>query len=650
MDLLRWLLLAVGAAAVVAYVVWWYRSREEQVTGRAWAAGLRAAALLLAWLLLLNPVIPVARRAGDASAAILLDASYSMSRPGGVDSASLWAAVVDSLGGSGGHVWLFGGDVPRYVSADSLPEEPLYRESRLAPALRAVAAAGFRQVVVASDGRIADAALSMEEARRLGLSTSFKFLGTPYTEIGISGVAAPSWVQVGDTVEVRVEIMASPTGLDSVAVDVIDERERVQASGWALVPEPGRFSPVRLAFQVQGRTGARRYNVRLALDSEELESRDDRRALFIRVTDRPVGPVLISLVPDWEPSFLVPNLDRLTDAPTVVFLWLADSLVSLDGYRSTSLAAVRSQARTAPLLVLHGYGADAPGWAQQLARDATRLLILPAGENIFRIPGSEIQVGPPADGEWYLSRETPRSPLALDLSGYGVEELSPLLRVREIEVGSAWTALELKRLRRGEPSPALVAGVAGTRRWAIASAEGYWRWAFRPGAGRQLYRALWTGVAGWLLADRSGGDLRLDPDRRVVERGEPLLWIVPPGVDSLSVEVMNRDSSALWRGVAPAGDSLGTVLPPEQYQYRARAYRADRVAASAEGPIEVEEFTRELLPGSSALLAELSGGDMTDREPGAVGHRRMATRGWPYLLLIALFCAEWAVRRFIGLR
>jgi hypothetical protein len=44
---LEWVLLGLGAAAVITYVAWWYGTREEPVKGRAFAAVLRAAVLLL---------------------------------------------------------------------------------------------------------------------------------------------------------------------------------------------------------------------------------------------------------------------------------------------------------------------------------------------------------------------------------------------------------------------------------------------------------------------------------------------------------------------------------------------------------------------------------------------------------------------------
>ncbi|MGD2153964.1 MAG: hypothetical protein PVG79_11910 [Gemmatimonadales bacterium] len=644
MSPFEWLLLAGGAGAIAAYLLWWYRSREEPVRGRVWPALIRGAALLLAWLILLNPEVPVARQAPERRDAVLLDASYSMSRPVGGDGPSTWQAALDSLPGSG-YIWLFGGTVPRLARVDSLPDEPFYGESRLTPAVRAAAAAGARRALVYTDARLADVDASLDEARRLGLSLSFVTVGSGYPELGISAVSAPSSIQVGDTAVVRVEVVAAGAGADSVRLDVLDDRGRVRATGRVETPDAGRFAPLRLAFPVAGSPGVRRYTVRIAEPSDP-EVRDNRRAFYLRVGERPSGPVLISLLPDWEPSFLIPNLDRLTDTPAAAYLWLADSLVTLEDYRAVSVARVERRARDAPLLVLHGYGADAPPWAQTLARDAQRLLVLPTGAMAFDLPGWGVRVGFPDEGEWYVSREVPRSPLALDLSGHHVEELPPLVRLRSVEAERSWAPLDVRRFRRGEPEPAIVAGTMGSRRWAVAGAEGFWRWAFRRGAGRQLYRTLWTGLAGWLVTGRASAGPGLEPTRRAVERGEALAWAVPGRADSLVVDISDVDSALVWSGAAGPADTLSVWLPPGRYSYRARAHTGEQVTAAA-GPVEVEEFTRELLPTPTALVEPAELTVAGDRE---VGRRGLATLGWPYLVLIVLFCAEWAVRRLIGLR
>ncbi len=648
MTLLKWALFIIGTGSIIYIVQWWYRAHEEPVKGRAWAAALRSAALSLAFLILLNPNIPTSQSAGLEEQAILLDASLSMTRRLGPGRSSIWEAAAESAG-QVDHVWLFGGDIPAHSSTDSIPPEPYFSGSRLTPAVR-VASASASRLVVYTDGRLSDIGYTLEEARRRGVAVRVVALGTDYPEIGIAELEAPAWAELGDTVVVRMEIVAQAAERDSVNVEIIDEADRVQAAGSVRLPTGRRFRPARLTFPVAGNVGVRRYRARLRGADLDLEVRDNSRAFYIDLQARPAGPVLISLVPDWEASFLLPVLERLGEAPVRAYAWLADSLVDFSDFTPAALPQAIRRAREAPLLVLQGYGAGSPPWAHSLARNAQGLLILPAGSQPLELPGWGVSIGPPRTGEWYAASELPTSPLALDVSGYPLDVLPPVLRVRNITAaGPTWSALDLQILRRGEPSAALVAGRSGGRRWAVASGEGYWRWAFRPGASRQLYRAFWTGVAGWLVEGQRLGDSKLTPLKTVVSRGESLVWLKAPNLDSLSVEVRSSDGDPLWSGSAAGHDSVQVVLFPGRYSYRARAWRDGAAVAATEGPVEVEEFAPELLPGPSVTADSTTAGVPSGRVTGQ-GGKGLATLGWPYLLLMALFSAEWVVRRLSGLR
>ncbi len=652
MTAFEWLVFAAGAGAIVAYVLWWMSPREEPVPSRGWVAALRGSALLLAWLILLNPSVPVGSDdEGRGGVVALLDASYSMSRPRDDGGSSLWRSAVDSAAPFTG-VWLFGESVAHYLRRDSLPDAPLYRESRLVPALRAAADAGARRVVVITDGALSDGVESQTEARLRGLSVDIVSLKPDYPRIGLAQLSAPTWAQAGDTVEVRGEVVAAGPDWDSVRVEILDDDGRVVTAETIAVAAAGRYSPVHLLLPAPGAPGDYRYRVRIALPppGRDPEVRDDVRAFYLKVTERQLGPVLVSLRPDWEPSFLIANLDRLTDVPTQAYLWLTDSLVTLPDFDHIAPATLRRRARDAPLLVIHGFGADAPEWARELVRDARRLLILPAGPRALTLPGWDIRVGAPASGEWYATGGLSGSALAVELGSLSLEGLPPLMRIRSLEVEGDWVPLVARRMRRGEPRPIVVVGRAGARRWAVAAGEGYWRWAFRPGPGRQLYRRLWTGVASWLIDEGGASASGLEPSRRVVSWGEPLRWAVWEEADSLQLTLVDERGDSIWTGSAGRGDSVAVRLPAGRYQYRAQAYREDRVAAAGEGPAEVEAYSEELLPRAGVTEVQDAEADRGRPGAGRGARRGLATMGWPYLLLIALFCAEWALRRFIGLR
>ncbi|HUH11849.1 MAG TPA: hypothetical protein VMK65_02020, partial [Longimicrobiales bacterium] len=198
-------------------------------------------------------------------------------------------------------------------------------------------------------------------------------------------------------------------------------------------------------------------------------------------------------------------------------------------------------------------------------------------------------------------------------------------------------------------------------RWALALGEGYWRWAFRPGAPRGEYRRLWSAVAGWLLAGEAtapGEPIR--PRARVLGRGESVVWLLPGvGADSLEVvlEPLGDAPGASAPGLAPpppaadsvrtavAGDSARTPAPPPgHYRWRTRALGAE---ASASGELTVERFTPELVRAVASLPA---GGEGRAAGAGAGEGRPLHTFAWPWVLLVGLLCAEWVLRRRQGLR
>ncbi len=156
--------------------------------------------------------------------------------------------------------------------------------------------------------------------------------------------------------------------------------------------------------------------------------------------------------------------------------------------------------------------------------------------------------------------------------------------------------------------------------------------------------------ASWLIEEGGASGSGLEPLQRVVAWGEALRWPVRVQADSLAVTLVDEVGDTLWTESAGADDTLAVRLPPGRYRYQARAYRQDRIVGAADGPAEVEPYSPELLPRVGWTLPEEVSADRQREAARRDGGRGLATLGWPYLLLIALFCAEWALRRFIGLR
>ncbi len=580
-----------------------------------------------------------------------------MSRPRGPG--TLWTAARESARVAEGPIWTFGAEPPRAVPVDSLPGFPPFSSSSLAPAVRAAAQAGHGSARVVTDGEVSDAAAVAEEAARYGMRLQWVVLRTAYPRIGIADVKAPAWAEVGEAVEVRALVTARAEPGVPAALTVRDSTGRARARSEVLLPAEGRLAEARLSWKLGAPEGLQRFEVALEDSGGDEETRDDRRSFYIDVSGPPSSPVLLALEPSWEASFLLPSLTRAGVSQAVGYTRVRpDRWVTMgEGYRTVRPEEIVRRGAGAPLLVVVGYGRDAPAWVHRSVRSAPTLWIFPAGP-AFEVPGWGVRVGSQEEGEWYADATLPPSPLTGVLAGIDVSLFPPLTGVRAVEGPAAWSPLRLRRGRRGEARPAIVAGVAGGRRWAISAGTAYWRWGFRPGAPGELYRGLTTGLAGWLLEDRGVAQPSVVPLARVVARGERFRFLLPAAADS--TRLLLRDTAGAVareeRRSAPGDTLTSEPLPVGRYRYEAQAWRGGRVAAAGEGPLEVEAFHPELLPApvvDAVVAARTSaggGGPEGVPAPRAEARLRLRRLGWPLLLLLALLCGEWVLRQRLGLR
>jgi hypothetical protein len=400
--------------------------------------------------------------------------------------------------------------------------------------------------------------------------------------------------------------------------------------------------------------------VALVVELEEADAvpDDDRRTVHVHVAAETAGIVLLSLRPDWEPRFLAPVLEQALGLPLRGFLRGAgDSYVRLGGGLDAGAAAseadVRRALARAELLVLHGAGDDAPEWVADALRTARRILIFPAGAAAAGLP---VQLGPLAEGDFYLTPELPASPVAALLAGQEPGAMAPLTAMRGATApAGAWAPLLVTRGRQGQPQPAVLAGEDGGRRWAIALGTGYWQWAFRGGEERQLYTRLWGALGGWLARERSpAGPEPLRPALRSAPRGLPLAWVAPAlAADSLVVTLTGADGAvALDTAVAfTTPDTAYTAVPaPGDYSYRVRGFRGDTVV-SAQGSLTVESWSPEFARPAADLTG--NAGAATVVRDGAAARSAgtpLHATPWPWVLVVVLLAAEWILRRRWGLR
>jgi len=662
MDPSSWALAALASTAALFVTSYVYRRRETPGQGRRLLAALRWGALTVLILLLFDPELPATGGLlGGDRTRILVDASLSMELPVGPgETETRWqrtAAEAVRLAGRA-PVLLFGATA-RSVPADSLAGlVPVETSSRLLPTLQAASEAGARRVVVLTDGGIED----LDEVRRalpgLRLDLEIRQVGEPVPGRTIPSVGAPAWAEAGKPIEVSAEIGGVGPG-DSLTVAVM-EGDRVLARTRIAVPGEGRLTPAVLQFTPEASTGGGlvRYEVVLE-DEDDILARP--RSFYVRVGEPPAGVALVSFRPDWEPRFLHPVLEQALGLPVQAYLAAGNGRyirvgAGQEAGGTVTEETVRGQVGRANLLVLHGLGPSSPAWAREAVRSSRSVLVFPdAAMGDLGLPVTLRSAGP---GEWYPLTELPGSPVASLLAPLPTGDLAPLTDLRMVDaVAGAWSPLQASSGRTGSGSPLVVAGEQGGRRWAVATAQGYWRWAFRGGDSRQAYRRLWSAMAGWLAEEtRSADEPALAPVSRSVHRGEPVRWkVAADSADSVAVRLVAGDGTVVLDtivGDLREGALVTPSLPSGHYRYEAQVFAGSGGSAlEASGPLTIEgyspEFDRPTLAVAGLVAAGAAGG------PGGGGPRQgvpFHATPWPYLMLITLLCVEWALRRRWGLR
>jgi hypothetical protein len=360
---------------------------------------------------------------------------------------------------------------------------------------------------------------------------------------------------------------------------------------------------------------------------------------------------LVSLRPGWEARALLAVLAESTGLPATGWLRIGPDRFAPMGRAlgrgsPRDSAAVGAAARGAALLVVQGLDDSSDAWSRSLASHAPSVIHWPADAVGASVAGVEALA--PQGGEWYAVPDLGPSPVAAELAGASLRGLPPLswsLPIQGAPPGAV--PLEVRPGGTGAPRPALVLEAAPGRRRAVVLASGFWRWAARDGAPRDAYRRLWSGTAGWLLADDPAGAVtEVRPELWVSPAGRPLRWRIPAGgPDSVRLELRGD-------GGAPALDSVvhaapGAVTPPlpaGSYTYRA-VWEGEPLG---EGRFDVEARSEEMLP--RAAVPDLPAFSPAGRQGDAGAGAPLRRTPWPYLLVLLLLSAEWVGRRRAGLR
>lgn len=635
------LALVAGALLVALLFAWWlYRAREVPVPGTAMLVGARATAIAVVLLLLLNPRIPGGATAGEGSSWTLVDQSTSMAAHL-EDGATAWDKASSAVGSDA--VVLFG-NTP--VSGAMATAQPVAGTSRLEGGLRLAIEAGARDVRVVSDFRISDLDSALELLTRAGVGADFEPVGGSIRNVGISDfeVGSGSSVYSAD-----LELFGEAAGADSATIEVRVEGRSV-VSQTVAVPAAGTRQRLNIPLPSAGADGrVLRYSAVVTLPGDGFAD-DNERIAYVRSGVDDGGVVLISNAPDWEPRFLLPTLRDVTGFAGEGYLGVSGGnflrSFSDDGSVATvDSAAVRRRAFRAEVVVIHSSG-PLDEWTRSWLPSLSRVILVAPDAEAAQLLGVTATAG--RVGEWYVEDDAPVSLVSGGLTGVSFEGLPPLGPVLNVETAAGWSAVvRATYQRQGTPTPALLLG-GGRRRVAVATAQGWWRWAFREGPARDAYRRVWSAVAGWMMegqAQRVGE--HAEPVNLVVQRGVRVEWAAP-GLSGDTVQVRIGPSDAFVVDTTLVIDSTESfrteALDPGTY-----AYAVVSTSDSTDGRFDVERFAPEL----TLAMADVEGAvSRTAPSLGmrVSGGRRLRTARLPYFLLIAVLSAEWLLRRRKGLR
>ncbi|PYP80568.1 MAG: hypothetical protein DMD35_04465 [Gemmatimonadetes bacterium] len=541
---------------------------------------------------------------------IALDASESWTRGGA--SCDRWRAALDSARRAGSGTRLRFGDSAR---AENSNAPPIDRASRLRAVADRAAGTGH-PVVVITDGELDDADVLGSLPRG---SRAVVLPCNSGPDLALAALETPRTLLAGDTTTARLTLAAGPAGSPAGRLELRLDDQLLASQP---VPALGAYGERAVALRGIGE-GADRGAVLRAVFSGagDAEPRNDTLAIGVDVS-RAAAAVFVSTSPDFDAREAVAALRGVTSLPTRAYYRVAPGAWRSDGALArVSEEDVRTAVRDAPIVILHGdttlFGAP---------RTVTRGALL-----LFSPPGGE-------EGDW-LAAAAPASPLAPALAALPFDSLPPLSVAPALPRG-AWQGLVVREPGSGGNRRVALVGWETPRHIAVLGASGFWRWRFRGGPRADAYGTLFGTLFDWLAAGRS--DRRpVVPDAGVFRAGAPLRWRRGSQTDSVV-------SLTLVRRGAPARTDSMTLRFPEN-------------ATLAESPAVAPGVYDVRTSNGSSVIAVNQSSELLPRRPtvrsGQMGGRPSLADaplardlGWLYIVAVLGLCAEWLLRRRVGMR
>ncbi|MEP7380096.1 MAG: hypothetical protein ABI910_00335 [Gemmatimonadota bacterium] len=602
--MISWLIaLTAGIASALASYA------RARAPGRIFTAALRALSVTSLVALALNAVLG-ARRVPSPLVALDASASWGRGRDSSAFVSARAAARAAARKDAGDSLFVFG-DSLRLANTSVTDMD---RASRVRPAAERAMAAG-RPLVLYTDGEIDDpeALQSLPAGSRVVLS------GAATTrDAAILDVSAPRVAAAGDTVDVRVTVGAGEGGASTGTLELELAGRSVARVPFDALPADGERT-VTLKFVAP--SGSAPSELRASVKTADDTEPENNSAAAVLELTAGAAAVLVSTSPDLDSRELAALLRGTVMLPTRAYFRVAPGQWREDvTLRPVSEDVVRRAVRESPIVVLHGDTALF-GAPRQVTRGALALIAPPQT----------------SQGEWFATG-APLSPVSTPLSGTAWDSLPPLDVSATLPSNAEFSILETRRSRRLDQRVAIV-GWEQPRRVVVAAASGFWRWRFRGGVGSDAFTAVWGSILDWLAGDRADARAAY-PVAAAVRAGDAVHWRRGVGRDSVvRASVVRRgggtrDSLVLRFG---AGNNSTSTPAPVPGVYDVQT--AGGVSLLVVNP------SAELLPRRRTVREGALGNGVTLGE--APRAREMS---WLFTIALLSLCAEWLLRRRIGLR
>lgn len=638
---------------------WVYSRMEIAISSWKSLAILRFLTLSMVLLLIWDPNIPVARtEIGQDTVWVLLDGSQSMrptdqSRPGLLEEVMERLTEMEEMPL---RIMLFG-ERPRFVSADSVESIDFRDElSTLGPALVSAAEAGASDVLVLSDFRINDVETLDSYSQTYGLDVKFERLDMERRNVGVEDFMVFRNDPLEETVTAQASIFSEGLQEDeSITIEIFEEENLVVSE---------EVNPISigntLMFEVElpinhEASGLLEYRISLGILEDDF-SLDNQKSTFIDMSFSDKEIVFLSMKPDWEPRFLLPVLSEVSGLSFEGFLSLGDdqflSMNDIEGDESiVTESRVKRAVAASRILIVHGLAGDSPDWVvDALDNSSSTIAFIEDGTAASKMGVSTQQSI--VEGEWYLESSLKPSPLASTLSGIDLTSLAPLNAVLPmLDPNSHLRPIEFRRNGLGQIQAPLILNESDDSKQALVLASGFWRWSSRGGNSREVYRRLWSGVLGWLMASEVASNRRLvEPEVRVWSENDQSRWSAW-GLANNSIHLM------IYKDEKLVQDTTVIVNPESQFFINglglgSYSYRADDINSGdllGSGRFKVENHSLEWFRVPRDLVDIYS--DLPSSTAIGSGFSRpLHTYIIPYLLIIIFLSIEWIGRRQRGLR